>query len=180
MLPHAKPLKLLAAAIGCLVIVALFVALAPLDTLSLLTIGLGAVSANQLIKRQKGCKQKKPIAASTVIYQGTLVFENTGGYAVGIVAAGVNTFAGVADDHVSNSAGSNGDESVEVWQEGVFELAGTGFTQADVGNTAYAVDNYTVTTNPSAATRIGKIVEFVSTTRVRVAIDIQNDDIGAT
>jgi hypothetical protein len=185
MLPKTKTLKLWAAAIGGLLIVAFFLAITPPATLfgalsALSMLALGAVTANQLIKRQAGCKQAKPLAASTTIYQGTLTFENTSGYLVGIVAAGANTFAGVAIDNVDNSAGSAGDLSAEVWQEGDFELSGSGFTQGDVGAIAYATDNYTVTTNSSAATRIGKIVRFVSTTRVVVNIDIQGDSIGAT
>jgi hypothetical protein len=55
-----------------------------------------AVTANQLIKRQEGCKRSYPVAASTHIYQGTNVFINANGYADDDTATGVNGFAGIA------------------------------------------------------------------------------------
>jgi hypothetical protein len=132
-----------------------------------------SVSANQLIKRQAGCRLAYLVEEATRLYQGTLVFLNAAGYADDDTASGVNRFGGIAIGEVDNSSGADGDLSVECWGEGVFELTGTGFTQASVGRAAYASDNYTVTAAPSAAgVRIGTIVEYVSSTKVRVEIDV--------
>ena len=129
-----------------------------------------AVSANQLISRQAGEKIRYPVAASTHIYQGTLVFE-AGGYADDDTATGANPFVGVAIAEADNSSGANGAVDVEVWAEGVFELVGSGFAQTDVGSLVYASDNYTVTTTSTSNSIIGRIVEFVSATKVRVKIE---------
>ena len=139
-----------------------------------------SVAANQTISRQVKQRRKIPVAASTHIYQGTLVFVSATGYGDDDTASGVNRFAGIAVDEVDNSAGSAGDLLLEVWRDGVFALSGAGtFTQADEGKPVYATDNYTVTLNPAAAgaVRIGYVSEYVSATKLRVAIE--PDDLNA-
>lgn len=138
------------------------------------TMALAAVTAGQLIKRREGCRGELPIAASTSIYQGTLVFSDVSGYAVGIVASGANPFRGVATKDVDNASGAAGDLKAEFWTEGQFVLTGSGFSQASVGLNAYATDNYTVTTSGQAASYIGRIVGYVSATQVLVEI-VSND-----
>lgn len=134
-----------------------------------------SVAANQVTPRADDCRGSLPVAASTTIYEQTLVFANASGYADDDTASGVNTFAGVAIDEYDNSAGSNGDVASEFWTEGKFKLTGANFTQASVGKDAYASDNYTVTQTPTASTvRIGTIVGYVSSTVVWVAIDSQH------
>lgn len=130
-----------------------------------------AVTANQLIKRQDGCTRSYPVAASTTIYQGTLVFINAAGNADDDTATGVNGFAGIAKDYVDNSAGSAGDLWVEVYTEGDFELTGTGFALTDNGMPVYADDNYALVLSlGSTSVRIGTIVRNVSSTKAIVAI----------
>ncbi len=133
-----------------------------------------AVTANQIVKRAEACRKSYPVAASTHIYEGTLVFINASGYADDDTASGVNKFAGVAIREVDNSSGSNGDLTVEVYSDGVFELTGSGFAQADVGKNAFATDNYTVVVSDSAsAIRIGVVKEYVSSTKLRVELNTQ-------
>lgn len=138
-----------------------------------------SVTANQLIQAQNaGALVGIPVAASTHIYQGTIVFhERTSGagegYATDDDDGGANDFAGIAREEQDNSSGSAGDKTVEVYQEGAFVLQGTGFSQANVGDTVYASDNFTVTTSSSSTSKIGKIVEYISSTKVRVLIDKQ-------
>lgn len=129
-----------------------------------------AVTANQLLKRQEGCKGNAPVAASTHLYQATLAFFNASGYLVGIVASGANPFAGVVISEVDNSAGSNADLNCEFWTDGDIPMHGTGFTQATVGLDIYASDNYTVGTSGSSTSYVGRCVGFVSTTEIIVAI----------
>lgn len=138
-----------------------------------------AVTANQIIKAQDaGALQAVPVAASTHIYQGTIVFhERTSGASEGCALGdddgGANDFAGIAAQEADNSSGSDADLGVEVFQEGVFELQGSGFGRHNVGDLAYATDNFTVTASSSSATKIGKFVEYISATRMMVKIDKQ-------
>lgn len=131
-----------------------------------------AVTANQLTKRQEGDRQSFPVAASTTIYEGTLAFVSATGYLDDDTGSGANRFAGVALAYVDNSSGSAGDKQGEVYTEGVFELVGTGFSQASVGQSIFATDNYTITTAPSGSgVYIGECVGYVSSTKVLVCID---------
>jgi hypothetical protein len=131
-----------------------------------------AVTTNQLIRQQEGEKISYPVAASTHIYQGTLVFVTAAGYASDGTATGANRLAGIAISEIDNSSGAAGDLNVEVWaDEDVFELTGSGFVQADVGKVCYATDNYTITTTYSAsAVRVGVVVGFVSSTKLQVKV----------
>lgn len=131
-----------------------------------------AVTANQIVKRRDGCRESIPVAASTTIYEGALVFVSATGYADDDTATGANRFAGIAVKQADNGSGSAGDIECEVYRDGVFLLSGSGFTQASVGLDAFATDNYTVTTAPSASgVKIGKVVDYVSSSTVYVAIE---------
>lgn len=131
-----------------------------------------AVTENQLIKAQEPSGLRHiPVAASTTIYQGTLVFADASGYGVGDDGDGANQFMGVSREKQDNSSGSNGDKTVEVYSRGAFELVGSGFTQADVGKKVYASDNYTITLSATSTTFIGKVVEFVSSTKLIVELE---------
>lgn len=140
-----------------------------------------AVSSNQLIKRQDECRANYPVEESTHIYQGTLVFLNAAGYADDDAAAGVNKFGGVAIEEADNSSGADGDVNVECFTEGVFELTGSGFSQASVGQKAFATDNFTVAIGDGAVNGVyvGQVAEYVSSTKVRVRIDPVDDRAGA-
>jgi hypothetical protein len=130
-----------------------------------------AVTANQLIKKQDGCKRSYPVEESTHIYQGTLVFVNAAGYACDVTATGVNAFVGIAVGEADNSAGADGAIEVEVWTEGDFELTGTGFAQTDVGMPIYADDNYAcVVALGATSVRIGTVARYVSSTKHVVSI----------
>jgi hypothetical protein len=130
-----------------------------------------AVTANQLITRQEGQKQRYLVAGSTHLYQGTLAYVTGDGYADDDTATGGNKFAGIVVGEKDNT-GAAGDLDCELWIDGVFELTGSSFSQADVGKDAYGSDNFTITTTYAAgAVRIGRVVEYVSATRLRVKIE---------
>ena len=132
-----------------------------------------AVTENQIIKRQDGNRRSYPVKASTKIYDGTLVFLTTGGYADDDTATGVNGFVGIANGEADNSSGSDGDITVEVFAEGDFVLVGAGtYSQADVGSVIYGDDNYTINTSiGSTSVPVGKCVGFVSATKLIVEIE---------
>lgn len=131
-----------------------------------------AVTANQVLSRQTGDRATAPVAASTTIYEATMVFRTATGYADDDTGSGANRFFGIANAYVDNSAGSAGDNNVELLTEGVYTLTGSGFTQADAGRDCYATDNFTITTVQSAnAVPIGRVSEYISATQLRVKID---------
>ena len=131
-----------------------------------------SVTTDQLLTRSDRDRGGYPVAASTLLYSGTLMFVNSGGYADDDTANGLNVFGGVVCDRVDNSAGANGDLSVEVWQDGKFVLTGSGFTQASVGQQVYASDNYTISTSRAAAgVYIGTVREYIDSTHVVVEIE---------
>lgn len=122
--------------------------------------------------RQDGVLTQYKLAA-VKLYKGTLVSLNTSGYAKKGADVASEIFVGVAFETVDNSGGAAGDKSIRVWQEGTFEFL-TSETAAitDIGKKVYIVDNQTVafvgtTTNDVL---VGKITEFVSASKVRVAI----------
>lgn len=125
-----------------------------------------AVTANQVIRQIEGDDvQEYPVAASTRIYQGTLVFGTATGYADDDTGSGVNSFLGVADEDVDNSAGAAGDKKVRVRIRGRFVLTGSSFAQTDVGRPIHGTDNYTVTvTRSTSSVYVGVVREFRSTT----------------
>lgn len=134
-----------------------------------------SVAANQIVSQADDCRGALPVAASTVIYENTLVFINASGYADDDTGSGANLFAGLSVANVDNSAGSNGDKSVEFFTEGRALLTGSGFSQAVVGKPVYATDNFTITTTPSASgVRIGTVTAYVSSTKVWIEFDTQN------
>lgn len=133
-----------------------------------------AVTANQLLKvSEPGGRRSIPVAASTRIYSGTLVFAvAASGLGDDDTATGANAFFGVAAEEADNSSGSGGAIRCECFQRGVFYLKGSGFTQALVGDKIYASDNYTVTGTSTNNTLIGRCVDFVSATEIGVEIEV--------
>ena len=132
------------------------------------------ITARKDVRRQEGRVLSFPVEEATTIYEGALVSVNAAGYAVNASDAANDAFVGVCHVGADNSGGADGaGEKVQVWTDGVIDCvyAGTA-TQANVGDLVYAVDNQTVdvvgdTTNDVL---VGKIVEFVTATKVRVAI----------
>lgn len=111
--------------------------------------------------------------AAVKIWEGALVSVNAAGYATNATDAANDVFVGIADETVDNSAGSAGDKTIKVRRTGVYDMVFSGTaTIADVNTPVYVVDNQTValaatTTNDVL---VGRIVEFLSATKVRVDI----------
>lgn len=133
-----------------------------------------AATTNQLIvAQQPSGLVGVPVVASVNIPQGTMVFGiAASGLATNAIAAGANHFLGIARGQADNSAGADSAKTVEVYQTGVFQLEGSGFTQALVGDKIYAVDNFAVNATAAAQTLVGRCVEFVSSTKIMVRIEV--------
>lgn len=171
--PRKQPLMIAAAAGGLIICLGFFcLTLTPQDAMLFLSLGLGmAVTSDQLITRSERGRAGYPIAASTILYGGTLVFVNAAGYAAADTAAGVNKFAGIAVRRADNSGGAAGDLKADVWTDGTHTLTGSGFSQATVGAKIYASDNYTATATATANVLIGVCREYISATKIRVEIN---------
>ena len=129
-----------------------------------------STAANQVITRQEGDLVKGEVAV-VHLYQGTLGYKNASGYITDVTGDGLNKFTGVVTEEKNNSAGSAGDLQVELWNKGVFEFDGSGFTQADEEKTAYGIDNFTVAVDPgTSGVAIGTVKEFISATRLAIEI----------
>jgi hypothetical protein len=131
-----------------------------------------AVSANQPIRaRDPEGLIAVPVIASTTLYQGTLAFAvAASGHASNVIAAGANSFLGIVKSEADNSSGAAAAISAEIYTQGQFELQGSGFTQALVGDLIYAVDNFAVNATSTNQPIVGKCLVFISSTKIIVDI----------
>lgn len=113
------------------------------------------------------------VAASTEIFKGAQVRLNATGFAIpGDDAAGGSDIQGVAEEHVDNSNGADGDLRVRV-RKGTFLFANNGnVVQATVGQSVTCVDDQTVglaadTTNDHT---VGTVDDFSDEGQVAVHI----------
>jgi predicted RecA/RadA family phage recombinase len=114
-----------------------------------------------------------PILASTQIFEGACVGESSG-YMRQLVAG--DPFRGFAVRGVDNSAGSNGDKSVELNRKGVIKLDISAVAITDEGKSVYASDSNTFTLTATSNTRIGYIIRVESTGVALVAYEEQSGD----
>ena len=129
-----------------------------------------STAQNEITKRQVGDWINGRVAVIH-LFQGTFGFYDSTGFVTDNTASGLNKFAGVVIDEADNTGGSAGDLEINLWNRGIFVFDGTGFTQADEGETVYALDNFTVSLAPgTSGVAVGKVKEFVSATRLRVEI----------
>ncbi len=87
------------------------------------------------------------VAASTIIYQGSMVARDASGNAVPASAAQGLRIIGRAEEKVDNSAGTAGAKTVNI-RKGVFRYANgattDALTKADIGRKVYASDDQTL------------------------------------
>ena len=116
---------------------------------------------------------ENPVAGSALIFKGAIVMGNASGFLAPMSPAVDITFQGMAYEKADNSNGSAGDINCKLLREGLFEMAGSGFTQADVGKVVYASDDQTVSTTQGVnEVAVGKIAQVVSATKVYVDIEV--------
>lgn len=103
------------------------------------------------------------VAASTIIYAGSLVFVNSSGYATPTSPDQTMTCVGYAEAEVDNSTGSAGDKTI-IPRIGALKLTNSSSSDAisadDFGKLAYAADNQTAALTSNSGTRapIGPII----------------------
>ena len=134
---------------------------------------MAAVTANQITLMQGAGRLTRSKASNVNLYAGTLAFfDASTGYIVADDNAGANAFAGIVYQQCDNSGGSAGDLEVELYTDGIFRLTGSSFTQATNGDLVYAIDNYTIQASATSASKVGRVVNYVSATVVDVLINV--------
>lgn len=97
-----------------------------------------------------------PVAAGAIIYAGALVVTNAAGFAAPGSVATTLTYAGRAEEAISNTGGANGDQTIRVRRGVAFKFLNSGadpVTQASQGKVCYIVDDQTVAATNGTATR---------------------------
>jgi len=111
-----------------------------------------------------------PVAAATVIYEGSLVAVSAAGYAKP-AADGDTLFLGVCEKKADNSAGAAGAINARVKRGIQYRvMALSGAAQADVGDAVYATADDTITKTAGTALPIGKIHAFLGSGQVIVLL----------
>ena len=132
-----------------------------------------ALSNSYDARRKDGALVSYPLGAGVHVHKGGLVAVAA---ATGLVqpasdSAGL-VFAGISYEDADNTLGAAGALAVRVLKTGVFTYAKTGAAQTDVGKTAFALDDATVST---AATTdnvaCGTVVGVPDALSVQIRID---------
>lgn len=122
-----------------------------------------AIAIERDTQRREGQMASYGVLAATKVLAGTLVVLTAAGYAQGGSVATTQKAVGVADETADNTGGASGDIKVRVRRDGWFRFgnsaSGDLITIADIGNSAYIVDNQTVAKTDGSTTRsvAGKI-----------------------
>lgn len=107
-----------------------------------------------------------PVAATTDIFKGAMVCVSDTGFLVPASDTANLRIVGVADEHVDNDPGADGDLDCRVVSGRKFRFTATSITQAMLGDPMFVVDDQTFDDAAGATNDvpIGRLVEFVSTT----------------
>ena len=105
-----------------------------------------------------------PLAAATVIYQGTLVALDASGNAVAASDAAALRVVGRAEETVDNSDGSAGDLTINA-KRGVFKYANSGTNAVDAddkGKVCFVEDDNTVAETSTHKCKAGRVLDVES------------------
>jgi len=133
-----------------------------------------ALTDNKEVSEKHRRLIENPVAGSSTIFKGAIVMGNASGFLAPAASLAGATMAGMAYEKADNSNGAAGDIDCKLLREGLFELAGSGFTQADIGKVVYATDDQTVSLTQAVGDEVavGKIAQVVSATSVFVDIEV--------
>lgn len=129
---------------------------------------MAALTEGRETPRRTGKNRNVGCAAVKCICGGIAVLNSSGFGQPGTTATGL-TAIGVFDETIDNSAGSAGDERVEVTNDGAFHFGNSAgadeIAADDIGEDAYIVDDQTVALTSGGSTRsvAGKIFDVDAT-----------------
>ncbi len=123
-------------------------------------------------RRKDGALVLYPLGAGVHVRKGGLLaVAATGLVQPASDSAGV-VFVGVAYEGSDNTGGAAGAKSVRVLKSGVFSYAKTAAVQADIGRTAFVVDDATVSTAATTdSIACGSVVGIPDAQTVQIRID---------
>jgi len=132
-----------------------------------------ALAQDQKIEWRPGNELGFPVAAGALIYGGALCALNSSGNLVRASDTAGLRFAGVAVERFDNGNGAAGELTATVRRRGVFKCAIAAAAQADVGKTAYVVDDQTVALAGGSTNKVyvGVIAGVIDGTHVWVDLD---------
>jgi hypothetical protein len=128
---------------------------------------MAALTEARTTPRRDGRGFARAVAATKKIFEGSIVCLSATGFATPGATATALVADGVALSTVDNSAGADGDKTVEV-EKGVFRFGNSAstdaITRAEIGDDCYIVDDQTVAKTSGSNTRsiAGKIVDVDS------------------
>ena len=129
-----------------------------------------ALTAAKEAERQDGEIIPYKVAASTTIYKGALVCDNTSGYAVPAADTSGYVLLGVAVETVTCGT-TAGAVSVRVYKTGVFKMAKASAAQTDIGVLMYVLDDATVAASSTNSIKAGYVIDIIDTSNIRLRID---------
>lgn len=118
-----------------------------------------ALTADHAARSRAGTRFADPVKAAAIIYKGALVVLDADGDAMpgDTIANGAAQARGVALHQADNASGADGAMTVEV-ERGCFLFANSAasdeIARADIGGTAYVVDDRTVAKTDGSSARI--------------------------
>lgn len=133
---------------------------------------MSALNKGRNTVRKEGDYAAYPLKAGAKIFAGGIVCIDGSGYAVPGADTAGHKFGGISRMYADNTSGSGGDQQVEVWRRGSFELSTSGIGRANVGDQVCVVDDQTVNLAAVTANDVpcGRISEYNSATSVFVDI----------
>lgn len=132
---------------------------------------MAAITARKDVRRQEANILHFKVKAGESIPAGALVVLS-GGYAQNGTDTANAVFVGVASEKCDNTTGANGDKEVYVWTYGVVDVvAGFSAAQTDVGALVVLTDNQTVAKTSTNSVAVGRVVERLSSSKVRVLLN---------
>ncbi|RXF75075.1 hypothetical protein [Hansschlegelia zhihuaiae] len=124
---------------------------------------MAALTAPRHTVTRSGDIREPGVKGSTKIFQGAMAAVGADGFAVPASTATTLKILGRAEETVDNSAGADGAVNCRI-ATGIFRwdnsASGDAITRADIGATAYAVDDHTVAKTNGTNTRSAAGVIF--------------------
>ena len=132
-----------------------------------------ALASSYEARRKDGALVLYPLGAGVYIRKGALLaVASATGLAQPVSDSAGLVFIGVAYESSDNSGGATGAKSVRVLKTGVFGYPKAGAAQTDVGRTAFALDDGTVSTAATANNiACGVVVGAPDALSVKIRID---------
>lgn len=119
-----------------------------------------ALTKDRNTHKRLGEQYEPPVDAAVKIFGGSIVMLSAAGNAAPATAASELTVAGVSQEYIDNSAGAAGTVRVKVERGKAFLLENDGgITVANIGDTAFAVDDQTVSVTATSRSPVGRIVD---------------------